>query len=51
MFRRWQGAGCADSTEENKLVVMRRLNSHKVPVWKAVAIIERREDENLGQWQ
>lgn len=40
---------CADSTEENKLVVMQRLNSHKVPVWK-VAVIQRRENEHSGQW-
>lgn len=41
----------ADSTEETKLVVMQRLNLCKVPVWKVVAIIQRREDENLRQWR
>lgn len=30
---------------------MQRLSSYKVPVWKVVAIIQRREDGNLGQWQ
>lgn len=41
----------AASTEGKKLVVLQRLNSHKVPIWKVAALIQRREDENLGQWQ
>ena len=31
--------------------MLQRLNSHKVPIWKVAALIQRGEDENLGQWQ